>query len=74
MIRERLIPDGKCWCGCGQDANLGRFFILSHDRWAESAIIKIHYGSIAAFLKAQGYGPGGKNLRDEYAKWERDNA
>ena len=71
---DRLIPDGKCWCGCGGDATIGKFFLPTHDRKAESMVIKMHYGSIAHFLNALGYGPGGKNLSDEYDRWRENDA
>ncbi len=60
-VRARLIPTGECWCGCGEDAGIGRFFLPGHDRRAEAAVIKREYGSVAAFLSAHGYGPGKRN-------------
>jgi hypothetical protein len=57
----RLIPTGTCWCGCGNDAAIGSFFILGHDKAAQAAIITMKYGSVPAFLVAHGYGPGGGN-------------
>jgi hypothetical protein len=66
--RERLIPTGECWCGCGEEAALGKFFKPGHDRKAEGAVIQREYGSVAAFLKAHGYGPGQRNAIDPQDK------
>lgn len=59
-IAERLLPTGACWCGCGGETAIGAFFVINHDRIAEAAVMRAEYGSIAAFLKAHGYGPEGK--------------
>ena len=56
---------GKCWCGCGEDTHT--LFKKGHDKVAESAIIELEYGSVAEFMVAHGYGPGGKNARAESA-------
>lgn len=66
---ERRIPDGKCWCGCGEDAKIGKFFKSGHDRVAETAVVKVEYGNVVEFLVAHGYGPGGKNPIEELAKY-----
>jgi hypothetical protein len=58
---ERILPTGKCWCGCGADVPRGSFFLSGHDRRAESAVITVEYGGVVEFLAAQGYIPGGKN-------------
>ena len=42
---------------------------MGHDKLAESAIINIKFGSVAEFLIANGYGPGGRNARVEYDEW-----
>jgi len=60
-MAERILPNGKCWCGCGADAQIGKFFLSGHDRAAESAVIKVEYGGVVEFLVAHGYVPGGKN-------------
>lgn len=56
----RLLPTGECWCGCGQGTSAAKFFVAGHDRTAEAAVVKAEYGSVAEFLVAHGYGPGGK--------------
>jgi hypothetical protein len=45
-------PTGTCFCGCGRPTAPGRHFLPSHDRTAEAAVIREHYGSIAAFVSA----------------------
>lgn len=50
-------PTGKCFCGCGADTKPTAFFVPTHDRTAESRVIKEEYGSIADFVLAHGYGP-----------------
>ena len=63
--RQRLIPTGKCWCGCEGEPKLGSFFLAGHDRVAESAVIKLEFGSVPEFLVHYGYGPGGRNPKQE---------
>ncbi|HUX48130.1 MAG TPA: hypothetical protein VMV76_02985 [Dehalococcoidia bacterium] len=60
-MSKRLLPTGKCWCGCGEDVPRGSFFLAGHDRRAESAVILVEYGSVVEFLAEHGYAPGGKN-------------
>jgi hypothetical protein len=57
----RILPTGKCWCGCGADVPIGSFFLSGHDRRAESAVIAVEYGGVVEFLAAHGYVPDGKN-------------
>ena len=56
-------PNGKCWCGCGGSTKTGRFFVPTHDRKAEAALVKVEYGNIANMLAAHGYGPDKSVLR-----------
>ena len=65
----RLVPTGECWCGCGDAATPGNFFLPGHDKAAESAVINIKYGSVAEFLVEHGFGPDGLNARAEMQKW-----
>lgn len=54
----RLIPTGKCFCGCGTDVGLGSFFARGHDKTAEAALLAIRYeGSVARLLERHEYGP-----------------
>ena len=60
----RLIPTGNCWCGCGKQITLGKFFAPGHDKIAEAALMALKYqGSVAHLLHAHGYGPG-HSVRD----------
>ena len=61
---NRLVPTGTCWCGCDQEAGIGRFFIQGHDKIAESALVAARYeGSIARLLEQHKFGPD-KSVRD----------
>jgi hypothetical protein len=56
--KPRLIPTGNCWCGCGREVGLGKFFAAGHDKIAEAALVALRYeGSVPHFLHAHGYGP-----------------
>lgn len=65
MPDKRLLPTGECWCGCGKEVGLGSFFAPGHDKWAEGYVTRKKYGSVAAYIDAHGYGPNGKNAREE---------
>jgi hypothetical protein len=65
----RLMPTGKCWCGCGAETGIGSFFQPGHDRRAEAAVRLIEYGDVVDFLVQHGYGPGGKNPVEELKKY-----
>ena len=69
--RPRAYPTGECYCGCGKATTRTAFFVSSHDRIAEAAVVKAEYGSVADFLVAHGYGPGGKSARDAAPKRDR---
>ncbi|MFS0700096.1 hypothetical protein AB6N24_09020 [Cellulomonas sp. 179-A 4D5 NHS] len=57
QTRERLLPTGICWCGCGGEAALGAFFSRGHDKVAEGALLAAEYdGSVARLLAEHGYG------------------
>jgi hypothetical protein len=61
----RQLPTGECWCGCETETPVGSFFAPGHDKVAESRVIKEVYGTVADFLFAHGYQPGGPNWRKE---------
>ena len=67
--KERLLPTGECWCGCGAETPVGSFFASGHDKVAESAVILTKYGSVPAFLVAHGFGPSGGNAREALEAW-----
>lgn len=70
----KLEPTGTCWCGCGQPTKPGRFFVQTHDRTAESAVIKVLFGDIAHFLAHHGFSDTGRNARQELTEWERQQS
>jgi hypothetical protein len=72
--KERLIPNGKCWCGCDQDANIGKFFAQGHDKVAEAALMAVEYeASVPRLLAEHGFGPGNSVREAAVARggWER---
>ena len=69
LMNQRILPTGQCWCGCGQEATRGAFFLSGHDKKAESAIILVEYGGVPEFLAKHGYAPGGKNPIGEMKQW-----
>lgn len=57
-MSTRLLPNGFCWCGCGREVGLGKFFASGHDKRAEAAVMAVHYeASVARLLADHGYGP-----------------
>jgi hypothetical protein len=68
-----LQPTGQCWCGCGETAKRGAFFMPGHDKRAEAAVVKVEYGSVPDLLDKHGYGPGGtKNASEELRKYQQN--
>ena len=59
--KQRLLPTGECWCGCGAEIGIGSFFASGHDKVAESRVIREQYGSVADFVAAHGYQPAGEH-------------
>ncbi len=72
-MEERLMPTGTCWCGCGGQTAIGSFFLPGHDKVADSAVVMCVYGGVPEFLKAHGFGPGGRNARKELDKYWEDH-
>ena len=62
-MAKRIIPTGVCWCGCGSEVPLGKFFMPGHDRRAVQRVITEVFGDTPQFLTKQGYAPGGANWR-----------
>lgn len=73
-MSNRILPTGQCWCGCGEDAARGSFFLPGHDKKAESAVILVEYGGVPEFLQQHGYGPGGKEPIVVLKKWRETAA
>ncbi|GLF98036.1 hypothetical protein [Streptomyces yaizuensis] len=59
MTREkRLVPTGDCFCGCGGEAGIGRWFVLGHDITAAGALRAVEGGlSLPQRLVEAGFGP-----------------
>lgn len=68
--QSRALPKGVCWCGCGAEVPSQSFWVPGYDKFAESWVITAEYGSVADFLNADGFGPGARNTREEYAQSE----
>jgi hypothetical protein len=71
-IPKQMVACGECYCGCDDGPTKpGSFFHAGHDKRAESMLTRITYGnenSVAVRVVDAGYGPGGKNLTEEYKK------
>lgn len=62
-------PNGQCWCGCSERPGPGRYFKPGHDSFAQNKVRIMEYGTeVVRFLMAHGYGPGQKNVREEYRR------
>jgi hypothetical protein len=62
-------PTGYCFCGCGEKTSPNAYFKVTHDRKAETMLIRMKFGSIADFVHDSGFGPHGKSLNDEFTAW-----
>lgn len=73
-MSDRLIPNGFCWCGCGREIGLGKFFAQGHDKISEAALMAVRYeASVARLLAEHGFGPD-KSVTEaavEAGAWER---
>ena len=63
-MTENAIAIGLCWCGCGRQTKRSRMFIQTHDRKAESWLVKLRYRGIANMLASHGFDPRRNRLRD----------
>ncbi|MEY9842883.1 hypothetical protein [Streptacidiphilus sp. EB103A] len=71
--RPRLVPTGDCFCGCGGQAGIGRWFVRGHDITAAAALRALEGRSLAEQLVAAGYGPDRSVVDEAVAKagWQR---
>jgi hypothetical protein len=72
MTKDRLLPTGECWCGCGEEAKVGAFFAKGHDKRAEAAVVKTVYGNVPRLLLEHGFGPGGKSADQELRRYQEN--
>lgn len=73
-MSERLLPNGFCWCGCGREAGLGKFFAQGHDKVATAALVAVRYeASVPRLLLEHGFGPDKSVTEAAVAEggWER---
>lgn len=73
-MTERLLPNGFCWCGCGREITLGKFFAQGHDKISEAALMAVRYeASVARLLAEHGFGPDKSVTEAAVAEggWER---
>ncbi|MFE0373933.1 hypothetical protein [Streptomyces tendae] len=72
--KKRLLPTGDCFCGCGGEAGIGRWFMLGHDITAAGALRAVEGGlSLPQRLVEAGFGPERSVVREavESAGWVR---
>jgi hypothetical protein len=42
--------NGSCYCGCGGTTKPGKYFVITHDRKAETRVIRERFGNIATLV------------------------
>jgi hypothetical protein len=52
---ENVLPTGLCWCGCGAEISEDQFFAPRHDAKAATDAAVALFGSVEAFLAANGF-------------------
>jgi hypothetical protein len=55
--KMRLVPTGDCFCGCGAEAEIGRWFVLGHDITAAAALRALQGMKLPQQLVSAGFGP-----------------
>lgn len=56
--KKRLVPTGDCFCGCGAEVGIGRWFVPGHDITAAGALRAVEGGlSLPQRLVEAGFGP-----------------
>ena len=66
-----ILPTGYCFCGCGDTASRGAYFIAGHDRRVDKWLNEMLHGNTVGRLINHGYGPGGKSLHDAHKQWKQ---
>lgn len=69
----RLVPTGYCFCGCGGEAEIGRWFVQGHDITAAAALRAVEGLRLPHRLVEAGYGPEHSVVQAavEQAGWKR---
>lgn len=68
------MPTGHCFCGCGQEVGIGRWFVSGHDITAADALRAVQGGlSLAQLLAEAGFGPERSVVQEavDQAGWVR---
>lgn len=71
---RRLLPTGDCFCGCGGEAEIGRWFVRGHDSAAAVALRAVEGGlSLPQRLVDASFGPQCSVVQEavERAGWVR---
>ncbi|MFE1190204.1 serine/threonine-protein kinase [[Kitasatospora] papulosa] len=55
--KVRLVPTGDCFCGCGAEAEIGRWFVRGHDITAAAALRALEGMKLPQRLVSLGFGP-----------------
>jgi hypothetical protein len=70
-VNDRAYSDRRVLVRLRTGGVSGAFSAPGHDKTAESAVIKVDYGTVPDFLKAHGYRPDGKSPSLELAKFKK---
>ncbi|KFG71144.1 hypothetical protein FM21_36370 [Streptomyces mutabilis] len=57
------MPTGYCFCGCGGEAEIGRWFVLGHDITAAAALRAVQGETLPQRLVRVGYGRTARSSR-----------
>ncbi|MBQ0891113.1 hypothetical protein KBZ94_40430 [Streptomyces sp. RM72] len=72
--KKRLLPTGDCFCGCGAEVGIGRWFVPGHDITAAGALRAVEGGlSLPQRLVEAGFGPERSVVQEavDQAGWVR---
>ncbi|WP_329020284.1 hypothetical protein [Streptomyces sp. NBC_01601] len=72
--KTRLLPTGYCFCGCGGEAEIGRWFVRGHDITAAAALRAVQGGlTLQQRLVDAGFGPESSVVQEavQQAGWVR---
>ncbi|WP_217226125.1 hypothetical protein [Streptomyces anulatus] len=67
------MPTGDCFCGCGEEAGIGSWFVRGHDITAAAALRALEGKKLPERLVSLGFGPESSVVERavEEAGWER---